>query len=120
MIGGDLSVGVVGAVVVPRGGPGAVCVAVRGCYHRCRRVAGGGFGARGSGEDLVDGCRGSVGPVAVVVRYRADGGAPAGSVRVAGVLSSLSATVVDIVGAAPMVGEGWFDRRTAEIAADRG
>jgi len=35
-------------------------------------------------------------------------------------LSSLSATVVDIVGAAPMVGEGWFDRRTAEIAADRG
>jgi len=35
-------------------------------------------------------------------------------------LSALSATVVDIVGAAPMVGEGWFDRRTAEIAADRG
>ena len=42
----------------------------------------------------------TVGSVAVVVRYRADGGAPAGSVRMAGVLSSLSATVVDIVGAA--------------------
>jgi len=39
----------------------------------------------------------------------------------AGVLSSLSATVVDIVGAAaPWCGEGWFERRTAEIAADRG
>jgi len=33
----------------------------------------------------------------------------------------LSATVVDIVGAAPMVGEGWFDRRAvvALAAAER-
>jgi len=35
----------------------------------------------------------------------------------AGVLSSLSATVVDIVGAAPMVGEGWFDRRAVVALA---
>ena len=57
----------------------------------------------------------------MVLRYRADGGAAAGSVRMAGVLSSLSATVVDIVGAAPMVGEGWFDRRAvvALAAAER-
>ena len=53
----------------------------------------------------------------MVVRYRADGGAAAGSVRMAGVLSSLSATVVDIVGAAPMVGEGWLERRAVVALA---
>ena len=48
LIGGDLSACVVGVVVVP---PVAARGGVRGCYHRCRGVAGGGFGARGVGED---------------------------------------------------------------------
>ena len=78
MIGGDLSVRVVGVVVCPDAGPWGVSAWVAAV------VITGGL-------------------LPVVVRYRADGGAPAVSVRVAGVLSSLSVTVVDIVGA----GTGW-------------